>query len=568
MTESLNSILAQSLHVNLILLIGIAVFGGTVGAKLFQKFHIPRVIGYVTIGILLGPLLKVISAGAVESFEPFSSFALGVIGFLIGGELKRDIFTRYGKQVFWILLFEGLAAFLLVGCLAFAVASFFFGWHIAMAIALIFGAICSATDPASTVNVLWEYKTRGPLTTMLIAIVALDDALAMLLYICSVPIASILVGHQEAGFIKMTLLSLYDVSGSLILGLAAGIILRFIIKLIDDDELILIFSVSSIILTVGLAKALELDVILSSMAFGLVIINIEPKRSSKCFDLIQKFSSPVYVLFFVLIGARLNISAWNSQIFLLAGAYIIGGVAGKTVGSYLGSVYSGAFGTIRKYLGFCLYPQGTIAVALLIMASQRFEGQIRDIMLSVIVVGVFVLQLIGPVFIRMGIKKAGEAGMNITEEDLIKTYTIADVMDTKVPVISAGTSLSEVVQTVSSTDSFYYPVVDNDKKLIGAITLGGIRNTFATQELNDWLVALDIMEPIITEGAPDIALSEAFEQARRLDIEYIPVVVSSEDDRFIGLLDCRAIRRQLSAEVLSRQQKADNIASGQSATGG
>ena len=162
-------------------------------------------------------------------------------------------------------------------------------------------------------------------------------------------------------------------------------------------------------------------------------------------------------------------------------------------------------------------------------------------------------------FVKMGVKKAGEVGLNITEEDLIAAYNVGNVMDTKVPVISAGMSLKEVVLVVSATESFYYPVVDSDKKLIGAITLDGIRNTFTTQELNDWLVALDIMEPLIAKVTPEVLLSEAFEQTKRLDIEHLPVVASREDDRFVGVLDCHSVRRSLSAEVLSRQQRADSI---------
>ncbi|MHC4620025.1 MAG: CBS domain-containing protein [Planctomycetota bacterium] len=126
-------------------------------------------------------------------------------------------------------------------------------------------------------------------------------------------------------------------------------------------------------------------------------------------------------------------------------------------------------------------------------------------------------------------------------------------------VMFAGMSLSDPIRIVSSTDSFYHPVVDNDKKLMGAVTLDGIRNTFTTQELNDWLVAPDITEPIIARMTPNAALSEAFQKARRLDIAHLPVATSEEEDRFIGLLNCRAVRRSLSAEVLSRQQKTDNI---------
>ncbi len=177
----------------------------------------------------------------------------------------------------------------------------------------------------------------------------------------------------------------------------------------------------------------------------------------------------------------------------------------------------------------------------------------------------FVVEIVGPMLVKVGIKKAGEVGLNITEEDLIKTYRVADVMDTKMPIISAGMSLSEVIKVVSTTDSFYYSVVDNDKRLIGSITLDGIRNTFMTQELNDWLVALDIAEPVIARVTPDMALSEAFEKAKRLDIEYLPVTASSEDNKFIGILNIRAVRRSLSAEVLSRQQKADGMRSVQDA---
>lgn len=565
MTDLLNSLSAPTEGFNIILLIGLAVFFGTVGARIFRKLHIPQIIGYIAVGIVLGPLLKIFSPQTVESLEPFNLFALGVIGFLIGGELKRDIFVKFGRQVAAILLFEGGVAFLLVGLLSFLTMSYFVNWQTALGVGVVFGAICAATDPASTVNVLWEYKTRGPLTTMLTAIVALDDALALVLYIISVTVAGVLAGHQEGTLLKMALSALNEIAGSLVLGAIAALVLRWIIRRMHDDERTLVFTVGTIVLTIGLAKYLHMDVILSAMALGVTLINAAPRRSVKSFDLMRRFSPPVYVLFFVIIGARLKISNLSAQVWLLVAAYVLGSIVGKTTGSYWGATYSKAAPTVRKYLGFCLYQQGTIAIALLIMASHRFEGDMRDIMLSVIIMGVFILQLAGPLFVKVGIKRAGEAGLNITEEDLIATYKVSDVIDAKTPVIFAGTSLSEVIKVVSNTDSFYYPVVDNDKKLIGAVTLNGIRNTFTTQELNDWLVALDIMEPIVAKITPDAALSEAFDKARRVDMEHLPVVASADDDTFVGLLNCRAVHRSLSAEVLSRQQKADSIHSTQHA---
>ena len=559
MNELLSAISAESEGFNIFLLLGIAIFGGTVGAKIIQRLHIPQIIGYLAIGVVLGPVAGVIMPETIVSLEPFNLFTLGIIGFLIGGELKRKVFVQFGRQVVTILLFEGGIAFLLVGLLSFAVLCLFFEWQMALAVGVVFGAICSATDPASTVSVLWEYKTRGPLTTMLTAIVVLDDALALILYIISVSLATFLTGHKEAGVLTMMFHLFYEVIGSLGLGVAVGVLLRWIIRRLDDEDKILVFAIGLLVLTIGVAIRLEFDVILSSMACGATLINLSPRRSLKSFEIVRKFSPPVYVLFFVLIGARLNVSM-TGRIWLLASVYILGSIVGKTTGSYIGSLYSKAVAPIRKYLGFCVYQQGTIAIALLIMASHRFDGPVRDMMLSVIILGVFILQFIGPLCTKIGVKKAGELGMNITEEDLIKTKRASDVMDKNVPVISAGMPLSEVLQVVSNTNNFYYPVVDSGNKLMGGITLGGIRNTFATQEINDWLVALDIAEPIVVKITPDIPLAEAFERIKHLDLGHLPVVSSEEDERFVGVLNCRAVRRSLSAEVLSRQQKADSMA--------
>ncbi len=558
MKELLANTISQSEHLNIILLIGIAIFTGMIGGRIIQKLHIPQIIGYIAIGIILGPLLKIISPQITDNLQPFNLFALGIIGFLIGGELKRNIFLRFGRQVAAILLFEGGIAFFLVGIASFFTLCIYYHWQTALAVGVVFGAICSATDPASTVNVLWEYKARGPLTTILTAIVALDDALALILYIISISLANFLTGHKEAGIGMMIFHSFYEIFGSLGLGLVAGLILRWIIKRIDDDEKNLIFTISTIILLIGLAITLELDVILSSMACGVILINLSPRRSLKSFELIRRFSPPIYVLFFVIVGTRLNVTL-TGQIGLLAAIYISCSIIGKTAGSYFGATYSKAVTTVRKYLGFCLYQQGTIAIALLIMASQRFEGEIRDMMLSVIIAGLFVLQFIGPLFTKVGIKRAGEVGMNITEDDLIKTYNVGDVMDTDVPVMEAGLSLSEVIKLVSNTDSLYYCVVDHKDKLIGAVTLEGIRNTFSTQELNEWLVALDVAEPIIAKVTPETALSEALETIRHLDVEFLPVVTTNNGDKHVGILTQRSVRRRLSAEILAKQKEADNL---------
>lgn len=566
MIEFLDSILPRSIeHLNIILLIGLAIFLGTAGARVFQKFRIPQIVGYVVIGLIIGESgLNLIGRDTVETLSLFNMFALGVIGFMIGGELRRDVFRKYGKQFFIILCSEGITAFILVAILSGFVAWYFTGnLHTSVAMALVLGAIASATAPAATTNVLWEYKTRGPLTSTVLAIVALDDCLALLLYGLASSIAAAFLGKTNGSIWTTIPIAVFEIVGAVILGVLAGFLLSFILKRIKEPDKALAFAVSSVLLVIGLSIALKVGSILAAMVLGATIANLAPRRRQSTFELMEKFTPPIYVLFFVLAGAHLVLGEVTGWMIVMVIVYIIGRTVGKAFGSWFGAKRSQAPDVVRRYLGFCLLSQAGVAIGLAIISSQLFTEQVGHAIIVIVMTTTFIVEVFGPMFVKLGVKKAGEIGLNITEEDLIISYSVADVMDTKVPVISVGMSLSEVIKVVSSTDSFYYSVVDSNKKLIGAITLDGIRNTFMTQELNDWLVALDVMEPVIARVTPDIALSEAFEKTKRLDIEHVPVVASSENDKFVGVLDCRAVRRSLSAEVLSRQQKANSIASGQ-----
>ncbi len=550
-------------NLNVVLLFGLIVLGGAFGARLFQKFHIPQVVGCVVIGILLGrDILNLITPERVEALKPFTMFALGIIGFMIGAELRAEVFRKYGRQFFIILFSQGFGAFFLV-----ALGTSIMAWLISgrlyssIAIGLVLGAIASATAPASTVNVLWEYKTRGPLTTAILAIVALDDALALLLYRGAATGAKALLGTADSSVLGTTFILLGEIVGTVLLGFLAGVTLYFLLKFVRADDKILEFSIASLLLVVGVSMVAGIDPILPAMVLGITMANLAPRQSKNVFELIRKFSSPVYISFFVLAGAHIELGKLASSTAAITAVYISLRVGGKVVGSWFGAKYSRAPTVVRKYLGICLLPQAGVAIGLAIMSSQIFNPEFGKIIIMVVMTETFIIELLGPILVKVGVKRAGEVGLNITEDDLIQTYSVADVMDAEVPVVSAGMSLSEVIKVVSSTDSFYYSVVDKDRKLIGAVTLDGIRNTFATQELNDWLVALDIMEPVIGKVTPDIALSDALEKIRKLNVEHVPVVASSRDDSFVGVLGDRAVHRSLSAEILSRQQKADSIAS-------
>ena len=548
-------------YLNPALLFGLIILAGTFGARLVQRFHIPQVVGCIVVGILLGDCFGVITDETIEALEPFTMFALGVIGFMIGAELRSDVFKKYGKQFFIILFSQGIAAFLLVAVGTSAVAWFILhDLYTAIASGLVFGAIASATAPAATVNVLWEYKTRGALTTAVLAIVALDDALALLLYRGAATGAKALMGTGgDDSVISTTLILLGEIIGAILLGFLAGVLLYFLLKFVISDEKILDFALASLLLIVGVSIIPGIDPILPAMTLGITMANLAPRQSKSLFGLVEKFTPPVYVSFFVLAGAHMKFGSMTGWMLVLIVVYLICRIAGKMSGSWFGAKHSKAPAVVRKYLGICLLPQAGVAIGLAILAGQQFNAELGKIIIMVVMTATFVMEILGPMLVKVGVSRAGEVGLNITEEDLIKTYGVGDVMDREVPAISAGMSLSEVIKVISTTDNFYYPVVDNDNKLIGAVTLDGIRNTFTTQELNDWLVALDIMEPVIAKVTPGVALSEAFDKTQQLDIEHIPVIASDEDEKFVGILDCHAVRRSLSAEVLSRQQKADSI---------
>ncbi len=208
-----------------ILVIAVALIFGVLGARLFKLVKIPQVVGYIVIGLILGvSVTNILTKNLIVEFRPINYIALGIIGFLVGGELKKSVFKKFGKSMIIILLFEGISAFILVGLFT---GFFTKNWSLA----IILGALASATAPAATVDVLWEYKSAGVLTTMIFAIVALDDGLALLLYGFANSIARILVAHRVFSVYEALLKPLYSIGGAALLGALIAVIFRALLDL-------------------------------------------------------------------------------------------------------------------------------------------------------------------------------------------------------------------------------------------------------------------------------------------------------------------------------------------------
>ena len=554
----------------LLLVLGGALFLGTVGARVLRWLRFPQVLGYILIGLVLGESgFAWITSHMIERLSPFNIFALGVIGFMIGGELHRDAFKRFGRQFIIILIAEGVAAFLVVGALA-GVVTYLIkpDVQLATAVGLLLGAISAATAPAATIRVLREYKTRGALTQTVFAIVALDDGLALVLFGIASSIAARLLhvstGGKELTMIAGLLKTGQELLGGVALGAAAGVGLNWLLRRRRDHDRALTYTIGTLALVIGVSARLGFDTILASMALGVMITNLARRRSGSTFEMVERFAPPIYVLFFVLVGAHLHIGAMPTVLWILAGGYVGARSGGKMLGANLGGRLASAPAVVRKYLGMCLFCQGGVAIGLAWMASGRF----RDVMLfgdvnlgvaimTIITATTFIVELVGPPFVKHAAHKSGEAGLDVTEEDLMVSYTVADMVDRSAPSFRRGDPVAVILRTIADTDAETYPVVDGEGKLVGIISLAHLKQSFGAEGLTAWLVAFDLMEPAddtVTETTP---LADAVEQMKLEHLDCLPVLSDEADGRFVGVLELRRIDRILSQEILRRRQLAE-----------
>lgn len=295
----------ESINITILFVLGFSILGGVVGASFFQKLRVPQVVGFIIIGLIFGENgLRLVKHADVAALQPFTIFALGIIGFLVGGELKAENFRKYARQFSAILLGEGLFSFLLVGVsTGLFIYAIFHNVTVALAAGAVFGAVASATDPASTIDVLWEYRSLGVLTTSLTAIVALDDALAMILYGLATGFVKTIAGISDSVVMELGKVFL-EFFGAIVLAFVGALILRILLLRVKLLQKNFAYVIGLILLLISIAVYANMDVILTSMAMGCFLANILPKRSESLFESVRSASTPIYVLFFVLAGAR------------------------------------------------------------------------------------------------------------------------------------------------------------------------------------------------------------------------------------------------------------------------
>lgn len=553
----------------LVLMLGLIMFLGSVGGWLFQKIKIPQVVGYIVIGILLGSSgFHVLEPRVISALDPISTVALSLIGFLVGGELKIDTIKKYGKQFVSILLFEAITPAIIVGGLV-TVLVYIFTKDLpkALSLGLILGAICSATAPAATTDVLVEYRTRGPLTTTVYGIVAMDDAVALILYTVASTIAAPLIGGHTLSFGQQLLNIARDIFGSILIGGAFGLLLSFILRLIiNEDGRALSFSLGALFVCTGICQIFDFDNILAAMSLGFFMVNFAPKKVRSIFALVAKYTPPIYVLFFVTVGAKLNVWIITPFLGIIAIVYVLGRTLGKSLGSTFGAVITKAPKTVQKYLPYCLLSQAGVAIGLSIAAGNDFRETIGPEILLIITATTFIVQLIGPIFVKIGVTKAGECGLNVTVDDIKKNTRVTDVTwgnihicNSESPAIVLETDrLFTILNSFSKNPNLNYVVKSNTTgELTGVISLEHLKDVMQIGDFAESMLAMDVMDKPTITCKPSTTLPDAYNLFEEHDLDAIPIV--DTDGTPLGILEKSAVDHFLHTKIIELNRKLEEL---------
>ena len=412
--------------------------------RLMRLIKLPNVTGYILTGIIMGPFLfgllfnnfsfDSIKEGTVYKFVDqlgwVSTVALGFIAFSIGTSFKFSTIKALGKRVLVITVLEALGASLLV-VVALLVAHFIFPQYVSLELALTLSAIASATAPAATLMVIKQYRAHGPLVDTLLPVVALDDAAALILFAILFQIATALAGGSISVY-AIIVKPLLEITISLVVGAVLGFVISFANRFFKSRNNRLIWNIFSVFAALGfyylfkspMMGGFELSSLLTCMMAGAIYTNFV-KESGRTLDVMDRFTSPVYMMFFVISGASLDLTIFFNGdglvVVLIALTYLVSRVVGKWSGAFVGATITRCEPQVKKYLGFALVPQAGVAIGLSTTAYKLFS-QYSDpymqktgaLILAIILTSTLVYELFGPMVAKFALKKAHE----IPEENL------------------------------------------------------------------------------------------------------------------------------------------------------
>ena len=387
------------MELNTILYLAILIFSGLTLAKLAKLVKLPNVTGYLVAGLLVGPsVLGIIPETALSGFDIISEVALGFIAFSIGSEFKLSYFKKVGIAPVIIAILEAMLAVVAV-VIGLLVAGF------SLPFSLVLGSIAAATAPAATIMVIKQYKAKGPVTETLMSVVALDDAVALIAFGFAVTAAKSMTAATETNLLESILAPFIEIFGALLLGFVLGLLFMIPLKFFRSSSNRLIITIGMVFLAVGLSSILGVSALLCCMAMGAMLVNVS-NASSELLKLVDGITPPIFLLFFAVSGAELNLGVIPT-IGLVGVLYILLRVVGKLAGAWLGAKVTKSPKEVSKYLGLTLVPQAGVAIGLTLVA-QTAVPEYADTIRAVVLCGTLVYELVGPMISKIALQKAGE----------------------------------------------------------------------------------------------------------------------------------------------------------------
>lgn len=424
----------MSIVIASILWVGLALTVGLLMSKLMKIVHFPNVTGYLLSGVLIGPwVLGLFDQGQfnniLSSVSWISDIALGFIAFTIGGSFKLSTLKKVGKRATVITIFEALggATIVIIGLLI----GYFFGLKdmgLSIPMILTLGSIACATAPAATLLVIQQYKAEGPVTRTLIPVVAFDDSVALMAFAVLFAISKVIAVGGSFDVIDGLVIPLLEIVLSLVIGAAMGFVIALATRWFKGRGNRMMICVAAVLICVGLSMietsalgwgfSFQLSSLLTVMAMGAIYVNFARGiETTNVF--LEKFTAPIFMLFFIISGANLNFGIFMDEAALLVIAialiYIICRVIGKWGGAAIGAQITRCEPTVKKYLGFTLIPQAGVALGLASSAKLFFTSLgdadlmlIGDLLYTCIIVSTIVYELVGPLVTKWALTKAGE----------------------------------------------------------------------------------------------------------------------------------------------------------------
>jgi Kef-type K+ transport system membrane component KefB len=411
---------------DILLKVSIILVVGFIGGKLAKLIKLPNVSGYLVAGLLLGPsLFNFVNMDDVNAFSVISELALAVIAFSIGSEFVIKEMKKVGKAIAIITLAEVIGAvFIVFGVMYYIV-------KMPLPFSLVIASMSAATAPAATLLVIRQYRADGPLTKTILPVVALDDVYGIMVFGIAISVAKLLLTGGNLSPIEMISKPLIEIVGSLILGLLFGFALTFVRRILEGRDEKQIVSLAFIGVATGVSNALGLSPLLTNIVMGTVIANTL-KNPKGIFDAINDFASPLFVMFFTLAGASLDINILYS-IGVVGIAYILARGIGKYLGAWVGAKMVNSKKQVRRYLGLALLPQGGISIGLSVIVRQQLP-EYAQLITTIIMFGVLIYEVTGPIFAKIAISKAKEINgldkVEVEEEEIESEMThLEPVMD-------------------------------------------------------------------------------------------------------------------------------------------